>query len=189
MNTPASRLPSLPLRFFPLSALAILTMTGCGDSPAPEPEVTVDLLAGLTYGAAAEQFDELARVRVVLSTAKLDENWVVVRGVFSPEDAEYHLYSKDMPKEGIKGIGRPTLLAVTEGVAQSGSTLADSEPHDMVQFDLTLPVYPEGPVTLYHLVRPEAGAASLTAALTYMSCSSELCNAPVENAAVGVPLP
>lgn len=174
--------------FFPFAAFALF-LTSCSEAPVPAPEVSVDQLSGLTYGAAAEQYDERADVRVSVSAARIDEHWAVIRGVFTPGEAGYHLYSKDLPPEGIENTGRPTRIEVAEGIVQTGALLANQEPHDFTQYGVTLPVYHEGPVTLYRLVQPKSGTSSLTAALTYMSCSKELCNLPIEGETVTVSLP
>ncbi|MCB1232816.1 MAG: hypothetical protein KDN19_21405 [Verrucomicrobiae bacterium] len=178
----------LPLSIPVLSLFALL-LPGCEDPPAAEPTVSVEQLAALSYGPAVEQFDERAAVKAAVSAAKLDENWTVIRGVFTPIDPGYHLYSKDLPMEGIEETGRPTYLEITEGAVQSGALLADQEPHEFTQYGVTLPVYHEGAVTLYRLVQPKSGATGLTAALTYMSCSTELCNLPIEGETVSVVLP
>jgi hypothetical protein len=167
---------------------ALLLATGCGPQPVAEPPITLDQVSALTFGTPVEQSEESAGVRVAISAARLDPEWIILRGSFTPLDAGYHLYSKDLPMEGIDGTGRPTRLEVTDGAIQVGTVIADREPHDLKQFDLTLPVYPEGPVTLYRLARAKTGA-NLTLALTYMSCSSELCNAPVEKSPLTITAP
>lgn len=176
--------PSLPLSIL----TAMLLLNACGPQPVAEPAISLDQVSKLTYAAPVEQFEEPAGVRVAVSAARLDPEWVIVRGVFTPVEAGYHLYSKDMPMEGIDGTGRPTRLDVTGGASQVGTVISDREPHDFKQFDQTLPVYPEGPVTLYRLARAKAGAA-LSLSLTYMSCSSELCNAPVEQSPLSLAAP
>lgn len=183
--------PTFSFRFpLPFAAVAgVLLLSSCSDSPVPEPQVTIEALASLSYGEPAKQYDERADVKVEVAAARLDDQWAVVRGVFTPGEAGYHLYSKDLPMEGIEETGRPTYIEITEGAAQSGILLADQEPHDFTQYGVTLPVYHEGSVTLYRLVRPRAGATSVTAALTYMSCSTELCNMPIEGETVAVALP
>lgn len=180
--------PFPDLRRFLPAAAALLILTGCGGSPVPEPAVTLDQLAKLTYGPPVEQFEESAGVRFALSAARLDAEWAVLRGAYVPAEAGFHLYSKDMPMEGIDGTGRPTRLEVLEGASQTGTVLSDREPHDLKQFDQVLPVYPEGPVTLYRLVRAPTGA-TVTAEITYMSCSAETCNAPVERHPMQIAIP
>lgn len=183
MTFRAAPAPLVSLALLP----ALLLLAQCGAPPLAEPEVTLEQLAALDYGPAATHFQELADVKVEVSAARLDDHWVVARGRFTPQEAGYHLYSKDMPADGIDGIGRPTRLEAARG--QAGAVLADREPHEFTQFDLTVPVYPEGPVTLYRLVAPGKGAAEIQVALTYMSCSAELCNQPVEDEALAVALP
>lgn len=174
--------------FVALSSVCGLFFASCGKAPVPEPPVTIAQLAALTYGPAVEEFQEAAAVKVAVSAARLDGEWIVLRGSFTPSEKGYHLYSKDMPEQGIDGTGRPTRLDVTAGATQTGATMADKEPHDLKVFDQTLPVYPEGAVTLYRLARAAAGA-KLSLSLTYMSCSNELCNAPVEKSPMEIVAP
>ncbi len=184
-----SRVRGFLFRRSMMPVLAVL-LAGCGAPSLPEPAVTVADLAGLSYGTPTEQFREPAGVRVAVSTARLDDEWIAVRGTFQPIEEGYHLYSKDMPPEGIEETGRPTLMTITgKEIIQAGALAADKEAHDFTQYGVTLPVYPEGPVTLYRLVRVAAGATEIPVTLTYMSCSSELCNQPVEGSVVSVALP
>ncbi|MCB1077806.1 MAG: hypothetical protein KDM64_08265 [Verrucomicrobiae bacterium] len=179
------------IRLLLLGAVPLTTaifLPGCTPPPVAEPPVTLEQVAKLSYGPAVEQFQEPAGVKVSLSAARLDAEWVVLRASYAPTEEGYHLYSKDMPKEGIDGTGRPTRLEIAGGAIQVGTLLADREPHDLKQYDQVLPVYPEGPVTLYRLVRAKPGG-DIATSLTYMACSSELCNAPVENAPLGIQAP
>lgn len=170
------------------ASLAAFFLAACGKSPIAEPAVTVAQLSALSYGPSVEEFQEPAGVKAAVSAARLDGEWIVLRGTFTPVDKGYHLYGKDLPEEGLDGTGRPTRLDVTAGATQTGATMADKEPHDLKVFDQTLPVYPEGPVTLYRLARAAAGT-KLTLSLTYMSCSNELCNAPVEKSPMEITAP
>src|SRR5579871_1175307 len=74
---------------------------------------------------------------------------------FRPQQAGYHLYSKDLPQAGISGVGYPTRARPTSGLALTGAPAASVDPVPLVvqSVGLTLPVYPDGPVTLTEPVR------------------------------------
>lgn len=181
--------PPLPPWVSRVAACGLLLFAAsCQPAPVAEPPLTLDQAAGLGFGPPVEHFEESAGVRFSLSAARLDAEWAVLRGAYAPAEPGFHLYSKDMPMEGIDGTGRPTRLDIRSGARQVGAVISDREPHDLQQFDQVLPVYPEGPVVLYRLVRAPRGA-TVTAEVTYMACSAETCNAPVERRAVAIPLP
>src|SRR5438552_3527953 len=88
--------------------------------------ITVVLLVGgmlsLQFFGAARHSDLASKVHL----AEFTENGVAVEitlsqdkpghrsltAVFTPTDKDFHLYSKDLPRNGIQGVGRPTLLEV-----------------------------------------------------------------------------
>src|SRR5262249_14653884 len=71
---------------------------------------------------------------------------------YKPLDAGFHLYSKDLPRTGIDGVGRPTLLELpAQSGLQAAGTVTDSVPANPVKIeglDQPFPIYPDGPVTL-----------------------------------------
>src|SRR5437868_7459620 len=52
---------------------------------------------------------------------------MILAATYKPLDAGFHLYSKDLPRTGIDGVGRPTLLEVapSSGLQATGA-VADS---------------------------------------------------------------
>lgn len=139
--------------------------------------------------------DDGGRVKVELSSAWSDDGMLVIRGIFTPDDAGFHLYSCEMSKQGVDGIGRPTLIEVeaadvfTEIGPLVSSTTAISH-HDET-LNMTFSFYPDGAVTLYlplRLASPSQAPAQLPVKLTYMSCSDMRCNAPVEAAVAEIPI-
>jgi hypothetical protein len=110
----------------------------------------------------------------------------ILSGTFTPTEAGFHVYSKDIPRDGIEGLGRPTLLELPPnsklkpvGLLQE-SLVPLSEP---IQKDLPqLRVYPEGPVKLsLSVVLPQVeGETTDSVAVTYMACSQKGCKRPVE---------
>ncbi|HYF63681.1 MAG TPA: hypothetical protein VD886_12755 [Herpetosiphonaceae bacterium] len=118
----------------------------------------------------------------------------VLAATFQPKKPDLHLYSKDTPRAGVEGLGRPTLLELAAGapVAPRGSLITDAEayPEPDGLTDEPLLIYPAGPVTLrLPIEAPEPGAV-LPIALTYMLCSDRgYCTAPVESKAVKLSIP
>jgi hypothetical protein len=113
---------------------------------------------------------------------------LLLAGTYTPIDPHVHLYSADLPRKGLNGAGRPTLLEVPPqpGVDSIGQLTAD-QPVIFDQFatlNTVFPIYPDGPVT----VRLPIAVASpdtqthMTIHVTYMACSSTgFCLPPVES--------
>jgi len=131
-------------------------------------------------------------VEVTLERDGAGKRWLASR--FTPTRAGYHLYGKELPKAGIRGIGRPTLLEIVSasGLAPSGALQADRATGNLVEplLGLTFPVYPAGPVTLRRPVtfaRPGAATAELS--VTYMACTEGTCLAPAIDKRFTVEIP
>jgi hypothetical protein len=154
---------------------------------------------GRTYSASSV-FTERAKltevtensVRVLVSLEADSVGKPVIRATFTPTEPGLHLYSKDMPEEGVKGFGRPTRLQVIGDVIKpAGPVYSDVRPHELDVMDVKLPVYPEGPVTLRQPVEINSGG-DLTAQieLSYMACrTGGECKIPVERKRVEFKLP
>ena len=118
-----------------------------------------------------------------------------VVAVFHPLDAGFHVYGPELPRDGIDGAGRPTLLELPTGSAWSPTGPLAAEPPRTLQslpsFDQPFPVFPDGPATLRLPVELDASAppdTELVVSLTYMACSSSgLCLAPVIGRHIRVP--
>jgi hypothetical protein len=132
-------------------------------------------------------------VSVAVSLQRAANGDVSIAASFTPLEAEYHFYSKDMPRNGIGGVGRPTLLELNPNAKmQAAGALTESIASKMhVTYPNALPVYPDGPVTLtlpihlpdgYNWVEDEI-------VLTYMACSDNLCQAPVIAKTISVKIP
>src|SRR5262245_53878310 len=52
--------------------------------------------------------------------------WLV--GTFTPLLEHFHLYSKDLPKEGRNGLGQPTRLEIASGPIRAGGDLTANQP-------------------------------------------------------------
>ncbi|HSB01890.1 MAG TPA: hypothetical protein VLE49_14665 [Anaerolineales bacterium] len=111
---------------------------------------------------------------------------------FTPPQG-HHLYSKDIPIDGLEGLGRPTLLELTEesqmtalgGLIESAKAQEpDFEPKELL-------VYPAGPVTLSLPVQLPHGEGWIDdeVKITYMACSAYQCKPPVEGKIVPIRIP
>jgi hypothetical protein len=106
-------------------------------------------------------------------------------GRFAPKQGNLHLYSKDLPREGIMGIGCPTRLEiVSQGNIRPAGPLQADQPVISLRVEIlnqSYPVYPDGPVSLR---LPVTLAATITPSptelsVTYMACSAGACLPPV----------
>jgi len=205
------KIKGLPLFYSKeIVAVTILAsaLTGCEpsarDSTAPDVEggigaQTANSLATLSYASnTVTHHDAAGRVKVDVSSAWSEDGLLVIRGIFTPDDAGYHLYSSALAKTGVGGIGRPTLIEVSDvALIQEIGPLVSSEKavdhHDDV-LDMTFPIYPDGPVTVYLPLRLNSAPKTPTqipVKITYMSCSKANCNVPIEGdvAEITVPAP
>jgi Disulphide bond corrector protein DsbC len=111
---------------------------------------------------------------------------------YTPPDG-YHLYSKDIPSNGINGLGRPTLLELTTASQiQAMGELSASVQADEPDFEpKELRVYPVGAVTLSLPIELPPGADWINDELkiTYMACSASQCKPPVVGKIVSVRIP
>lgn len=104
-----------------------------------------------------------------------------------------HLYSKDIPRGGIYGEGRPTLLELTpqSGMRTTGALSANvNDEVSSMGMDALL-VYPAGPVILKLPVSLPAGHGWYDdqVRVTYESCSQTTCKTPVIGKIVRVHIP
>ncbi|HET9223182.1 MAG TPA: protein-disulfide reductase DsbD domain-containing protein [Roseiflexaceae bacterium] len=135
-------------------------------------------------------------VQVDLALEQDGNGTAVLAGTYTPLDAHVHVYSKDLPRNGINGAGRPTLLELpVQPQIQSIGLLTASQPVILDRFatlNTAFPVYPDGPVTLRLPIALAASGepASITVQITYMACSSTgFCLPPVENKPLTLALP
>ena len=116
----------------------------------------------------------------------------ILAAAFSALEPGFHVYSKDVPREGLKGLGRPTLVELTSSskMQLAGDLLDSIAPlSESIQEDIPgLLVYPEGLVTLYLPVTLPEDAGEITdeVSVTYMACSQKGCKKPVEGKIIPV---
>ena len=131
-------------------------------------------LAGCAQGGPAPAGFSQSGVRV---EAVLEAGQLVV--TLTP-DPGFHVYSIDLPADGIDGLGRPTVVRPLVGLEATGALRADRPvvAERPAGLEVTLPVYPEGPVTIRLPVRSVTGADP-EIAVSYAACSDRTCLAPV----------
>lgn len=99
---------------------------------------------------------------------------------FSPDRPGYHLYSADLPADGIQGVGRPIKVTPHGTLHSTGPLAADAKVLmlTLTGTDIILPVYPDGPVTAELPVAVD-GTGAATLLVSYAACSAENCLPPV----------
>jgi hypothetical protein len=140
----------------------MLLAAGCAGRPAPQ-------LTGRFEGNGVA-------VTATLRDSGRDSE---VAATFRPQ-AGFHLYSVDLPAQGIDGLGIPTVLAVRGDLVATGAPRAD-RPVRMLRpagLPVELPVYPDGPVTITLPVR-RTGADRVEVVVSYAACSEGRCLMPV----------
>jgi len=136
-------------------------------------------------------------VKVDIALERDGAGQAILAATYTPMQEHFHLYSKDLPRNGIDGAGRPTLLEIAApgGVQPIGAVTADLPASDYTidGFDRPFPVYPDGPVTMrlpIELPRASDQPATVRLTLTYMTCSSYgVCSPPVVEKPVSVIIP
>jgi hypothetical protein len=103
------------------------------------------------------------------------------------------LYSTHIPINGLEGLGRPTLLELTEGSQMTAlGTLTESVQAQAPDFEpKELLVYPAGAVTLSLPVELPPGSdwSDDQVKVTYMACSAYQCKPPVVGKIVPIRIP
>ncbi|MEV8531557.1 hypothetical protein [Streptomyces sp. NPDC051211] len=122
-------------------------------------------------------------VAVTLRVTAWDGRHGTLTADFVPQEPGFHLYSVDLPPEGIDGIGRPTSVAVLGSLRAHGKLTADAPVRRIPSpgTEETLPVYPDGPVTTtLPLTADGPGPASVS--VGYALCNAtEGCMLPVDD--------
>lgn len=139
-------------------------VAGCGSATHPVPTAKRDA-SGVTV-----------IVRLVADSAGTRR----VEATFAPDKPGFHVYSVDLPDGGVQGLGIPTRFTVQGGLTASGKPVADKP---VVAFTVTgtgvtLPVYPDGPVTLT-LPVVATGTRHADIVVSYGACSPATCLMPV----------
>jgi hypothetical protein len=167
-------------RILRFSLFALLLLTACGSKPDLKPGSML-LLTSFTENSVTVAID------LVIDAD--GQAWL--SATFTPSDPLFHVYSMDIPRDGVDGLGRPTLLELgpdsqmtATGPLTASVAATDSDIDD-------LPTYPPGPVTLSLpvILPPGDGWVEDSVSLTYMACGSYVCLPPVIGEVVSVRVP
>jgi len=152
---------------------------------------TVATQQGPTRVALAKFVESEVAVEIVLEQDEHGKASLV--GTFAPLDSQFHLYSKDLPKRGLRGLGRPTLLQIvsSRSIKPAGALAASSPTLELFirPLGMQLPVYPAGPVTLTLPISIITDRSVTQLSVTYMACSERVCLAPVIDKRIAVTIP
>jgi|GEM_PF-2410964 len=134
-------------------------------------------------------------VEVKIDITKNPSGQLQLSGIFTPTRPGFYLYGKDLPKDGIQGLARPTLLEVikSNSVKFIGALEADQAVKNIYvnALDISFPVYPTVPVKLsipFELA-DNSNSASIELSITYMACSDITCLPPVVDKYVYIQVP
>ncbi|WP_176731610.1 protein-disulfide reductase DsbD domain-containing protein [Micromonospora rhizosphaerae] len=154
-----------------VAALAGVLLAGaCARSAEPSP--------------AAERSGRLEAGGVTVEAVLADGQ---VRATFRPQRPGFHVYSIDLPPDGVQGLGIPTVVAVRGSLDAIGTPSADKPVNELriEELNVTLPVYPDGPVTVTLPIRSTAdGPAEVV--VTYGACSASTCLPPVRERVIAL---
>lgn len=160
--------------------LLLFLAVSCAPRPDPTPAAAYPL---------ASFSESRVTVEITLEVDDAGATWLAAE--FTPEDG-YHLYSMDIPRDGVEGLGRPTLLELVPGSRlEAAGALTESVAAAQDDGPEGLRVYPEGPVTLRLPVILPAGEGWLDeqVSVTYMACRGSQCCRPVVGKLVPVRVP
>jgi hypothetical protein len=166
-----------------ISSLIILIGASACQSPSgPRPGETIQLA---TY---RENF-----VEVGIKLENKGDGQIFLSATFIPLLSDLHFYSKDIPKNGANGLGRPTLLEIaSDSLIKTSGNLLESVPSQIPDFEpKNLLVYPPGAITLsLPIILPEGDQWFNDRVLvTYMACNERGCRPPVEGKVIPIQIP
>jgi hypothetical protein len=155
-----------------LAAFAAVGLVACGsDGAAPPP--------GRSHGRTTAAFTA-GGVRVTLSLGLGGQPTLIAR--FSPLKDGFHLYSAHLPVGGVDGLGQRTSLEPAGGLRAAGPLRMNAQVHKLriKPLHVTLPVYPDGPVTA-RLAVHRTGTGTARVSVSYAACSDAVCYPPVRH--------
>ncbi len=132
-------------------------------------------------------------VEVSITLERGSNGQFVLSATFTPQTPSLHLYSKDIPKTGVDGLGRPTLLELSkDSPMQAVSELMESaSPQTPITPPFELLTYPAGPITVsLPVLLPDGNNWSDDEVfVTYMACDEQGCRPPVQQKSIAIKIP
>jgi hypothetical protein len=128
-------------------------------------------------------------VAITLELDSAGQVWLAA--TFTPLEPDTHVYSKDLPRNGVDGLGRPSLLELVPGSQMRAvGPLVESILANETDLDGLL-IYPAGPVTLRLPISlpPGDGWVDENVSITYMACGNGSCRPPVIGKIIPVRVP
>jgi hypothetical protein len=163
-------------------AFILFGVVSCRPVSALEPGQTLEL------ATSAEN-----KVEVTINITRDQSGQFILSATFTPQLLGMHLYSKEIPRNGVDGLGRPTLLELANDSAlKANGELTESVVSSQAPLDPNnLLLYPAGPVTLSLPVLLPDGNNWINdkVIVTYMACDGQGCRAPVEEKAIAIKIP
>jgi hypothetical protein len=164
-----------------LLTLTLVLAAACSKSPSPATAKSLQL---------ATSTENFVTVTISLDWDSAGQAWL--SAAFVPAEPQYSLYSKDLPRKGVNGLGRPTLLELVPGSRLRGmGSLSESVSSKQGNGPADLLLYPPGPVILRLPVGlpEEEGWFDDQVSVTYMACSGGICKFPVEGKLIPIRAP
>lgn len=132
-------------------------------------------------------------VEVVIALQRSDNNQFILSATFTPLEPGLRLYSKNIPRKGVDGIGRPTLFEISSDseIVALDEAQENVPPQCPISGPQELETYPSGSVTLSIPILLPDGNEWLDeqVSVTYMACDEKGCHAPVENKLIAIKIP
>lgn len=132
-------------------------------------------------------------VKVSITLVHESNNQFILSATFTPQDPSLHLYSKDIPKTGINGLGRPTLFELSKDSSMRAiSELTESaSPQVPATPPFELLTYPAGSVTLsLRILLPDGNNwINDEVIVTYMACDEQGCRPPIQEKSIAIKIP
>lgn len=159
----------------PLLAVAVLLAAGCSGQ---EPAKSNTLPTRIEYSGHLSDGGVSVSVNATLGFDP--DSAGHVRVTFAPARPGYHLYSIHLPPGGVQGLGTPTSVTAGGTLRATGQARANESVRNLrlPELGVTLPVYPDGPVTVTLPVR-RTGSGRPAITVTYGACSTATCLPPV----------
>lgn len=167
----------------PFILLTLIGLTSCQPAPILEPGQTLEL------ASSAEN-----KVDVTIALTRNEDGQFILSATFTPQLLDMHLYSKEIPRNGVDGVGRPTLLELAEGsvLKANGEVIESITSSQSSSFDSEgLLLYPAGPVTLsLPVLLPDGNNwVDDKVTVTYMACDDRGCRVPVQQKPIAIKIP